>query len=215
MRKMTYCCLIALAIVSCKKKDNEPTNENETAGYTLPTTAGSFWVYSCSKIDSNGVETSLGIIDTVTLVGEETFGGHTWLKYEGTQLGLDSGPWYERDSSGYVVDDHGNVVYAYASPTTTLSTTADNGSGFTFQQLMSGTLIIGVPAGLFDVLDREMVVGMTDNSPVNACGDLTTSFHSYYASGVGLVRQEMAYISEMQTQCAVRRRDLTTYHIAP
>jgi hypothetical protein len=213
MKKIAYACLIALSIVACKKKDNETTNENEPAGFTVPGTTGSYWVYSCSKIDSMGVETALGITDTVTLVGTETFGGHTWLKYEGTQFGADMDPWYERDSSGYIVNSHGTIVYSYSSPTTTFSTTGD--MGFSFQHQMSGGLVIGVPAGSFAVLDREMVVSMTDNSPVNACDDLTASFHSYYASGVGLVRQEAAYISEMQTQCAVRRRDLTTYYIAP
>lgn len=213
MKKTAYLSLLVLALLSCKKEKTQTTNAGETPGYVIPATAGSYWVYAISKVDSTGAETQLGDVDTVKLIGTDFFGGHLWLKYEGTYFGGSKMIWYERDSSGYIVGTGGGKKYSYSHTNTTLGTSSDGYVDYLAR--MSGTASVTVPAGTFNALKHELVVSKTDSSPMNNCGDQSVIFESYYADGVGLVQDHIAYLSELESQCAFRRRSLTTYYIAP
>lgn len=215
MKHLIFILSFSFLVLSCKKEKVENTTESPAPnGYSIPSTTGSYWIYSWSQIDSVGNVTPMPTIDTVTITGTEIINGHSYIVYQGTFLGQDN-TWYERDSSGYIVNSEGLILYSTNS-NVTLYTTEEPAYLMQLHHQMGNQASLNHPLlGSITVLDKQLVVTKTDGSAVNACNDMSYTLHSYYTSGVGLIESNIAAFSSLISQCKTMKRELTAYYIAP
>lgn len=215
MKYLFFIFSISLLIVSCKKEKVEnSTQPSSSNGYSIPSTTGSYWIYSLSQIDSLGNVTAMSTIDTVTITGTEIINGHTYIVYEGTYLGQDK-TWYERDSSGFIVNSEGLLLYS-TNANVSLYNSEEPAFLIQMHHQMGNPINLTHPLlGSITALDRQMVVTKTDGSAVNPCNELSYTFHSYYTSGVGLIESNIAFYSGFLSACKTTKRELTSYYIAP
>ena len=215
MKRLFLAFLLFTALLSCKKEKTEPNcPAPDTPDFVIPSTIGSYWVYEIWATDSLGITTQLPYSDSVTLIGTEDLNGHTYLKYYGEFIGSAS-IWYQRDSSGYIVDNYGKILYSYhenidiadySEPITMIRTQVRMGSNTTITIPVLGTV---------GVLDKQTELSKTDGSVLTACNDYTYTFNSYYASGIGEVQSTLAFWGGLTQQCKILKRELVAYHIAP
>jgi hypothetical protein len=122
--------------------------------------------------------------------------------------------WYERDSSGFIVDQFGKIQYSYLTGGGIFSTVNDSDYKVQLQYYPSTTL--SIDAGNFSPVKVVLTAfSRIDQTPVNACGDSVVYLASYYASGVGLLRRETGFYSEIIQMCKKRVSTLIDYHIEP
>jgi len=219
---MKYFLLLAivlpLLILSCKKKDKKSETTNPGAVYDHPHTVGSYWVYHWTNIDSLGNETPNGTVDSVFITGDSIVNGHTYVVYEGTYLGSSHYSWLERDSSGYIVAPNGQILYNYVEDDLLLSSSSDD--FYEKNVKMGSDVSVTLPLGSFAVHDQQLIVTRSTGSTlpfangVNVCGDESITLHTYYASGIGKVRMETGYYTQIMN-CGRMRGDLIDYYIAP
>ena len=212
---MKYTFLIfaaALAVASCKKeKSNEDTPSVSDGAYVMPSTIGSYWVYEWSQVDSSGNVTPMNITDMVQITGTVFMNGHTYVKYEGNMMGNPTS-WIHRDSSDCIVNPEGTIIYSTQSGAFLME--------YDFSNIFHRLFKMGNPTTFtyngsqISVLDKQEVVSNLDGTPINPCG-MTQTFHNYFASGIGEVRYETAYVSSLQGNCGILQRNLVNYHIAP
>lgn len=206
---------LALLFVSCKKDQDEP-NPPSAAAYTMPTTEGSYWVYHWSKVDTAGNVTPAPYIDTVRITGQVTQNGHTWTEYTGTSMGTGQHTWLQRDSSGYIINANGRILYSYVG-TSPFHTTSD--AFYSEVHQMGSDVVLSGIFGIAGALDRQQVITRSPLSTlpvsegVNACGDESYTFHTYYVSGIGEVEQTCALYAQFISQCVILRKQLVAYHI--
>lgn len=219
--KISFAILLLSTVLFSSCKKDEPTDQNNTALYSLPSKEGSYWVYEWYKVDSNGVETLTGQIDSLFVLGDTVLNGKTYVRYSNhsTAFGIES---YQRDSSGYIVNQLGKILYAYTNFGEILSTydeVLSNGSGGTnywhmefFMVNLKQTPII-VPAGTFYCISHRMKAVELTNAPLNSCGDLEYITDAYYAPGIGEIKSEASFYSTYIFNCERRYKKLKEYFI--
>jgi hypothetical protein len=199
--------LFVLFITACAKKE-PPFPQGEEKSQHLPNTVGSYWIYETFTIDSNNVEASTGIIDTITVIGDTLLNGYMYAIYKGTHYGTPSLT-YKRDSSGYIVYSSGNIEYSYTNFTDTLY------SGFNlmhdYYSIMKNSSV-SVPAGNFTTVNLSTIFTMPNGDDINSCGDVSYEMPKHFAEGVGLVMSSCPYTYEISI-CRDRQRRLIEYHI--
>jgi len=197
---------IVVVLASCKKETTYPPDS-----YDMPRTEGSYWVYQWSQIDSMGIAGPVLFTDTVTITGSVSLNGNTYAEYSGTHMGHPTN-WLQRDSSNYIVDEHGSIRYSFF-PGTVLAEFDSN----PYHQLykMGPIETIAHPLGAFTAIDKQQIISNLDGTPVNSCSGMTHTFHNYYVSGIGEIREETAYIGALQSECKILRKNLISYHIVP
>ena len=182
--------------------------------YTHVTTTGSYWVYDWYDVDSTGNETLSGIgwKDTMRIVGDTVINGEVFQHYQGKMFNSPT-EYYHRDSSGYIVDPNGKISYSYVGVPMALNTYSD---GYMHQNSFLGQKqTINTAFGTKEANTAYLEVSMVDGTPMNNCGDLSVRFYTYYVSGLGCTGTETAYISQLQSLCAIKRSKLSAYYIAP
>lgn len=221
MKTLLPIALIITVLSSCKKESPEQ-NLDPAPVYSLPTSAGSYWVFERRTVDSLGNETPSGI-DTLFLLGDTLLNGKSYLAYS-SWTGNFPHPNYLRDSMGYLVDENGTIHYAYVHFGDTLNSWDSNGgfpgpNGFIQlymdQYMSNGLTNLSTPAGPFDCYLRKTVSRDSAGGPVNVCGDLEFISTNYYASDIGMVRYENSFFSTMVLECKWFYYHLTDYYIAP
>ena len=205
-----------LLIVSCKKEKKElpVTPEDPVNAFEVPTSVGSYWIYQWDEIDSNGVCTPQTYTDTIRIIDDTLINNQLYAVYEGTLFGNNEMQWYERDSSGYIVNSNGKIICAYSgSPQEFYQIQFDPYEQF-FGVAEPGT--ITVPTGTYQNAVR-MYDGFRriDGQPVNSCSESDLKLYSHYVSGIGLVSRETGFFGMVLQQCKFRRSKLVEYYIAP
>ena len=215
--------LISLIAISCKKKSIQPpNNDSQPLNYTTPSTVGSYWVYRNYEVDSMGNVTMSNVTDTMFVTGDSIVNGYTYTVYEGALIPNTSHRLL-RDSSGYVVDDKGYIYFSnnslgsifdtwnepiYPGPNGTINLKTN-----IYIEPLSES--VTVPAGNFMAYVRKDVSFDEAGGAVNVCGDLEFIRKTHYVEGVGVVREEFAFFTEMTQLCKYRYRELIDYYIAP
>ena len=217
MKKIFALTILSLAVLSCKKDKitpQIPQTPPPPNSYTHVTTTGSYWVYDWYDVDSTGNETpwySAGK-DTVRIVGDTSINGEVFQHYKGNQWSSQF-EYFRRDSSGYVVDPNGDIIYSYIGAPMQLRLYND---GYLHQNSFLGTKqTINTAFGSKEATTTYLEISMVDGTPVNNCGDLSFRFYTYYVSGLGCTGTETAYLSQFQGQCVIKRSKLSAYYIAP
>jgi hypothetical protein len=214
MKKILALTILSLAVLSCKKDKIDPTEpQPNNPSYTHVSTTGSYWVYDWYQVDSTGNETLIPAWrDTITIVGDTTINGKIYQHYKGTQWNSPT-EYYNRDSSGYVVNPNGSIAYSYVSGP--MLVRASNDGYMNHDAYIGEKQTISTTFGSKQANTTYLEVSMVDGSPVNACGDLSIRFYNYYVSGIGCMGTETEYLSLFQGQCAKKRSKLVDYAVFP
>jgi len=153
MRKSVLLAFLAfVSAVSCKK--NEETIYAPPAPDFIHLKVGNYWVYAFSKIDTNGVETQLEETDSSYILKDTVVNG---LKYfvkieDPYRFSKSSYPSYRlllRDSSGYLVDNYGNILFAQNNFSDTLAIDSSNIITWNYLKMIGKDSVVTVPAGSF------------------------------------------------------------------
>lgn len=213
MKKTLAFTILSLFILSCKKDKLEPTPPPVNS-YTHVNTVGSYWVYDWYDVDSTGNETlwATGWKDTIRIVEDTTINGKVFQHYQGKQLNQFI-EYFQRDSSGYVINADGSIAYSYMGAPMALSSSSDG--YMKLKSFIGGIQTINTAFGSKQANTTYLEASMEDGSPMNSCGDLTVRFYNYYVSGLGCAGTETAYLGQLQSQCIKKRSKLSAYYIAP
>lgn len=185
--------IFVVTICSCKKeKDEIPTPATPSTPATtncFPLTTGSYWIYERFNLDTNGVETVVSV-DSSYISGDTVIAGNTFSIFVGDLLG----PTYlnfRRDSSGYLVDQNGTIRGSNTNFTDTLWSGSISGSGDFYYKMIPGTSL-SVPAGTFTAFDYLGAITITQ---VGYPWDTSRNIHTYFADGIGLIRETTYFLS--------------------
>ncbi|MGJ8661735.1 MAG: hypothetical protein ACSHXL_06835 [Bacteroidota bacterium] len=220
--KLTIFVLAILSILmfSCKKKKvesaiptpvvNNPTPQNEY--YSLK--VGSYWIYENIFIDSNGLETNMGTIDTVKIINDTIINGNLFSVFQSHPTGGTVQIYFLRDSSGITVNSYGGIHFnPFDNSINTFEDPNLTGFSHTTQTLILPNMSISVPAGTFgEILDRQFSTFFTNGNPINSCGDQIFVEHSYYSKNIGLLKYNWGYFNQI-FDCQYQEKRLVEYYI--
>jgi hypothetical protein len=204
-----FALLILVSAVSCKKDNIDPNPPADPAPETangFPLTIGSYWIYENTTIDTNNVETVnvSNPSDSCYISGDSVIGGKTYLVFVGT-IANENAVFFRRDSSGYMVDNYGKIYYSKTNFTDVLQSGSVPGYVDYSYKMVGPLTSVSVPAGVFPSYDFQGILVFTSAYP----WDNPRYTHSYYAGGVGLVR-EINFFTSSPNYIA---RRLLRYHI--
>ncbi len=109
---------VVVTILSCKKENPTNNNPNEIKLEHLPLSVGNYWVYEHYLVDTiRDINERTGSVkDSIVIVGDTIINSKKYFVRKGISPfnGLSSWGLLDivRDSSGYLVDVNGNVLFA-------------------------------------------------------------------------------------------------------
>jgi hypothetical protein len=198
MRKL-FVLGLAMALLSACQKIPDPELTPESS-YT-PMEIGKYWVYGHYQIDPNGQAVAYSMTDSVIITSDTLISGSRYYVFEGTNYPWNGGQWQViamlRDSSGYLVDVHGIIVFAQDNFTEVLASKTEIHNGDTLYTLTYKMETVHdevtVPAGNFTVLNYKGTVTMPKELP----GIQNPRFiNTYYAKGVGKILQTYFFLND-------------------
>lgn len=205
---------LVVAMFACNKNnDSNPEIETGESNY-FPLTTGSYWVYNTYEIDSLSNEELKSENDTITIVGDTTINGHTFKVFYGRKY-YSSTPekFYYRNSSDFIIDDKGVLVFSQSNFTDTLYSEYipdNNGASIHFYSKMNYyNSKLTMQVGVFDrLLNRNVFVDYLTFDPIR-----TEKLDILYAPNVGNVLHQYAYTHQLLTMKCYFEKRLVSYHI--
>lgn len=215
MKTLLYPTIIFALIFTACKKDEILLQEYELItpnNFHTPDKVGTYWIYQWYSIDSNGVETPYQNTDSVFVHGDTNINGKTYIFLEGTQLGGGYFSQLQRDSSGYIVNVNGDVIYSYTNFTDTIRQ-GQSPPDWKWRIKMKKENGLTLPAGKFDAIIAQEYYYSLSGGPANNCGDLYFTLGSWYVNGLGLVKRETGYTANLKNCLQKLECRLIDYHI--
>lgn len=219
MRKLLITALLPVALfVTCKKSETElpppPMPGDDSPSFSWDHTPGSYYVYQWYTIDSLGNETPYSAPDTNTVVGDTVINGNTYTTFYNDHIFLQSQEVHWRDSSGYIVDQNGNIHFSYTAFNDTVQDT-DISGWFTIHHILGASVSqISVPAGEFDVYQKRQALELGEGTPPVTCTE-SLGFDNYFDATTGIpVIQQTSFSGEYMVTCRYYERRLVEYYIA-
>lgn len=221
MKKMILLVFVAIVAMACQKNESDPPTPQTPETNYYPLTTGSYWVYQKYNVSGDSSESEVSSRDSIIIIGDTLINQNTYKVFENTII-LSSGNnqvslSFVRDSSGYMVDISGGIIFSSTNFVDTLNQGAkymiDGDTTSTFLYSYSYKMEdveeqIAVPAGTFDVLNYQGTIFSNENMPV----DNPRYSNTYYADGVGKVMSTNFYFSANDMELHWRLAD---YYIAP
>ena len=205
---------VLLALISCKKEQLQiPTTEKPNNCYT-PTTMGSYWIYDWVEVDTNGVETPLPYKDTLRIIGDTTINNYVYTITRGTSMGGTPRSFFTRDSSGYIVNNRGNISYSYTNFTDTIHRHYDP-QLWNYNVKMFNNIQVSIPIGTFSSLEARRFYFYPSGDPANNFGDPYFTLSSLFVQGVGKVKGMTGWINDLMNCGTIMEQRLVEYYIAP
>lgn len=214
MKKIFFSFFFILALSSCRKDVTIPEGKDFDGTVTpnvpfVPLTVGSFWVYNYYYTDTLGNETFWNT-DTVQIIKDSIINGKTYVMFRGHYAFYNPNnvQYFRRDSSGYLVDNDGDIYFCYTNFIDTLATYADTITGcFMFAKMAHKDSLISVPAGTFVASKYEI----TEIYPSSWPWQKIRNGGQYYSSGVGIIKSRTHYSGSP----SYIDSKLVNYYIAP
>lgn len=166
MRKLFYLGLMITLFASCEKDDLNSTNDPAEKTNYLPLDVGNYWIYKHFDIDSLGNETEINKTDSIVIRRDTIINNNQYFILEGTNYPFNGGHWgiidILRDSSGYLVNEKGQIKFSKDNFTDILASKIEvfeNDTLYTLTyQMEKMTNPVTVPAGEFEVLNFKGTV---------------------------------------------------------
>ncbi len=201
---------LLIAFVACDK-DNESTHIPDY----FPLSIGSYWIYNSYQIDSLGKEKLLGENDTFRIIGDTIIRGYVFSVYYGKQYVLPSLPieQYFRDSSGYIVNEKGMIIFSQYNFTDTLFKnyfSGPNSNILEFGRIEVCPDAIRVPAGIFEEV-YNCKTTLTEYDPEEK---QVGTVDCLYAPDVGRILRQNLFVNQFLSQKKYYEERLVNYHIA-
>ncbi|TNE54537.1 MAG: hypothetical protein EP338_06890 [Bacteroidetes bacterium] len=203
-----FAALLSL-LSSCKKEKTEPICTPAPQEDYFPNKAGSYWTYQWYSIDSNGVETAFGSLDSIYISGDTSINNQSYTIYKGRKLGNNNYTSLLRDSSGYIVSPQGFIHYSYTNFTDTLQQGVSAPWNWYLKMFQESLDLFGATK---EALKARTYYYDPSGNPINNCGDTYFTFNSWYVSGIGKVKETNAFANQLQN-CGLLEARLVSYHI--
>lgn len=210
MKKALFVFAVVALIASCKKDKSIPYDNDtpppQNTNFT-PMTIGSYWVYEYSSTDTNNITTINGT-DTVRVVQDSIINGNTYRMFKGNlSYACSTCYFFRRDSSGYLVNQNGRIMFSATNFTDTLYIDTTQPLLYTANYKMIADTSITVPAGTFSTYDYRGHVYITNPNPIPN-PRITGNF---YANSIGIVKSRYVFVGGTDYLEA----KLLSYYIAP
>ena len=216
MKKSIFISAAVISLLSaCKKEKINPNTQGQPIGgssyslmdYVKTDSAGNYWEYDNSRIDSNGTVLNTWH-DSAYVANDTVFNGNTYKYVPGYIV---QGPLhYMRDSSGFLVNPEGGRFLRITNlPDTIEVASIPEQDVYKICEVYNGT--ITTPAGTFNNIIKTsmhhyMKLPMdTSFNPV--------IFEMYFALGVGLIREKYYYFFPLVAEGVHYERELTAYSV--
>ncbi|MBL7915885.1 MAG: hypothetical protein JNL49_12640 [Bacteroidia bacterium] len=203
-----------LLVASCKKDkdENPPATTPRTVSQYAQLKVGNYWIYERFSVDASGNETSLGQFDSCYVEKDTIINNLTYTKYVSPYIG---GPLtlnlYQRDSSGYLVDQNGIIYLAPNDFTSTLEDryvlAINDTVAHVTKQMVNKDSVVTVPAGTYTIINCRTMFEMY---PGYNSGGTFRPINSRYASGVGIVWDREVFFASQPTYTD---RKLVRFHL--
>jgi len=213
MSKLFYLGLVIILLASCKKDDSSVQNIPVEKNSYFPLKIGNYWIYKHYDIDQLGNETEMDRTDSVLITRDTIIDSKQYFVLEGKDYPYNKN-WgildCLRDSSGYIVNEKGQIKFSSGNFSDTLASKVDVMNGDTLYALTYKmervTNLVTVPAGEFDVLNFKGTV----TTPQQYRGiDNPRFIDNLYAENVGKVLQTYFYLLEP----IIHEKRLVNYNI--
>jgi hypothetical protein len=164
-------------------------------------------VYQYLNVDTLGNEVITGT-DTVRIVGDSVINGKTYACFKGgLYFNCPGCSFFRRDSSGYIIDQNGDIFFSETNYTDTLRVHDYLPASITYFKMTHHDSVITIPSGTFTISDFEAITYHDSTYPwVDP-----RSSHNMYASGIGLIKV-IDYYTLSSDNIEIR---LIAYHIGP
>ena len=203
MRKLIAFSVALLLLASCQKKEETTNPENspnvEDPNY-FPMKIGSYWVYENYKIDPDGTETKLPDLDSIVILRDSLINNNNYFIFEGNSSPYSSWKILSilRDSSGFIVNPKGEIVFSTIYPSDTLNTDIElqnNDTIFAIYYIMDGTSYnISTPAGNFEALKTNGIIYMQRDDSEYLIKD-NRELNYFYSPNIGKTIDTWFYAS--------------------
>lgn len=181
--------LLGFIFTSCTKDDvDNPTNPVSSTDY-MQLQIGNFWVYENYRFDSLGNEIVIGDPDSLVITGDTLIRGKLYYKKLSVIQGYTS---YLRDSSGFLVDDLGKIIFSEKDFDNILRVdTIGPNLAYVEYKMVEGDTIINIPMGSYPSLDyRGTVTSLQPDYPHG-----TQYTYIFWADGLGMIKSSAYYYS--------------------
>jgi len=214
MKKLTPLLILSiLFLFSCKKDEIITVPQVEVKTGYFQASPGSYWIYDWFEIDSNGVETQLGILDTIQNIGTTVLNNKTYIERTSSCFAYKTANIFLRDSMGYVVNSSGEILYSYTDFSDTLTTGSIAPLQVIWHKRMFDNVPVNVPVGSFTAIEANQHIYDTINIPYTLCGDPAVELSVMVAPGVGTVIKQSGYFSKLWSCESRLEGRLIDYHI--
>lgn len=181
--------LITIILTSCKKENTESNLIPIPKADYMQLEVGNYWIREFFQSDTLGNEIATSIRDTATIVGDTNIAGNIYFKKYSTHGSHFS---YIRDSSGYLVNLSGEILFSDHDfgNIIRIDTIAPGVAYINYRMLDNDSLII-VPEGEYQCIEMRGEV-----NPINPQYPHGVNYtHYFYADGVGQVKTSSFYYS--------------------
>jgi hypothetical protein len=203
MKKVILAVAVIIGFYSCHEEAETVSTQVTTSSY-LPMTVGNFWVYQEYEAPLDGSFSASNILDSICISKDTLINGKTFCKFDSYQINSNLvqgnikflGSEYYKDSSKYLIDAKGKVLFSDDISTNLLSKRSDIFDGDTITWITSKMekldQIVNVPAGTFtDVLN---VKGTLICNPKFSQIPNPRYLNKYFADNVGEILHSYTYI---------------------
>jgi hypothetical protein len=181
--------LSGIFFTSCKKDETQENPPTQTTADYIQLKLGNYWVYERYNIDTLGNETTSGLSDSLVITSDTLIRGYTYFKKLDVRQNHAS---YLRDSSGYLVDHLGNILFSNDDFNNILRLdTIGPGLAVIEYEMAEGDTMISIPLGNYQCLDfKGKVTPLQSNYPHG----IQYTYY-FWADGLGMIKSNSYYFS--------------------
>lgn len=198
MSRISIFFTLALAVtvqMSCKK-DQIPAQASASYPNYSQLAVGNYWIYERFLVDTNGVSTSQGIIDSCYVEKDTIINGKTYYKLIKPSQSFGSKVIsFQRDSLHYIVNSAGKILFSSQDFTTVFSSryaVIDPSDTLSLVETTMSDINFGVtvPAGTFSTNALKTTYNMYPNYT-----EFGSQRYRYtrYAENVGIVNEDLEF----------------------
>lgn len=204
MKQVLFVCVSAMLLFSCTKKEasvagtnpsNPPTPTYSISDYTK-LTPGNYWIYQEVTIDTLNNITALPGFDSCYIKNDTVINGNNYAVMINMPVMPQNSESYLRDSSSFLVDNHGFRYITCTDFNTNLYKDSVPGVYTLTYSVSSTQSTVLTPMGTYSCYDN---IGTFTYLKQPVSLPPVRYVHSYYTANLGLVDETSFYINSSNT----------------